>query len=97
MAPCIQLSQVTKRYADTVAVDALSLEVEPGEVMGLLGPNGAGKTTTLCVLTGLVRPDAGAVRLFGKELAKHFIEIAGRMGVLVERPAFMITSRLAGI
>lgn len=88
MAVCIALNQVSKRYGKTVAVDGVSLEVQSGEVMGLLGPNGAGKSTTLYMLTGLVRPDAGTVSLFGKDLHRFFTDIAGRMGVLVERPAF---------
>ncbi len=88
MAECIALEHITKHYGKTVAVDDLSLHVETGEIMGLLGPNGAGKSTTLHIISGLIRPTAGSVALFGRSLHKHFIEIAGRMGVLVERPAF---------
>lgn len=56
---------LTKRYGDSVALDALDLRVAPGEVYGYLGPNGAGKTTTIRLLLGLHRPSAGRVRLFG--------------------------------
>lgn len=62
--------------------------MEPGEVFALLGPNGAGKSTTLAMLTGLLRPTSGSISIFGKDLGKHFLEIAPRMGVVVERPAF---------
>ncbi len=95
MAPVIELEHITKYYGKTVAVNDLSLDVQPGEVMGLLGPNGAGKSTTLHIITGLLHPTAGTVSLFGKDLHKDFIEIAGRMGVLLERPAFPehLTSR----
>ena len=55
------LSHIVKRYGTRVAVDDLSLEVRPGEILGLLGPNGAGKSTTMHVATGLLRPDAGTV------------------------------------
>jgi ABC-2 type transport system ATP-binding protein len=54
-----------KRYGSTVALDALELEIAPGEVYGYLGPNGAGKTTTIRLLLGLHRPSAGSARIFG--------------------------------
>ncbi|HOZ48833.1 MAG TPA: ABC transporter ATP-binding protein [Candidatus Hydrogenedentes bacterium] len=88
MPACIQIAQVTKTFGATVAVSDLSLEVETGEVLGLLGPNGAGKSTTLCMLSGLVRPTSGTIALFGKDPLVQFLDIAPRMGVLMERPAF---------
>ena len=59
----LALSHIVKRYGTRVAVDDLSLEVRPGEILGLLGPNGAGKSTTMHVATGLLRPDAGTVAI----------------------------------
>jgi ABC-2 type transport system ATP-binding protein len=59
----LNLTGVSKRYGDLVAVSDLSLEVLPGEVFGLLGPNGAGKTTTVNMAVGLLAPDTGAVRI----------------------------------
>ncbi len=88
MPTCIETSDLTKCYGRVVAVGGLSLQVETGEVFGLLGPNGAGKSTTLYMLTGLVHPTSGSVTVFGKDLRRGFLEIAGRMGVLVERPSF---------
>ncbi|HEY0487803.1 MAG TPA: ABC transporter ATP-binding protein [Mycobacteriales bacterium] len=64
--PAVDLRGLTKRYGPVVAVDALDLRLEPGEVVALLGPNGAGKSTTVDMLLGLTRPDAGEVRLFGR-------------------------------
>jgi ABC-2 type transport system ATP-binding protein len=61
----IRTSGLTKRYGATVALDALDLAVDPGEVYGYLGPNGAGKTTTIRLLLGLLRPTAGRAELFG--------------------------------
>jgi ABC-2 type transport system ATP-binding protein len=61
----IHTEQLTKHYADTVALDALDLRVSAGEVYGYLGPNGAGKTTTIRLLLGLHRPSAGRATLFG--------------------------------
>src|SRR5450759_182453 len=63
--PAIQTHGLTKRYGDTIALDALSLTVRPGEVYGFLGPNGAGKTTTIRLLLGLHRPSAGGSALCG--------------------------------
>ena len=60
---------VTRRYADVVAVDDVSLGIEPGTLVGLLGPNGAGKTTLLSLLQGLRRPTSGAITLFGGDPA----------------------------
>ncbi len=61
----ITTSSLTKRYGATLALDALELHVEAGEVYGYLGPNGAGKTTTIRLLLGLHRPTAGRAELFG--------------------------------
>jgi len=56
---------VTRRYGDVLALDDVSLDVPPGQVLGLLGPNGAGKSTLINLLLGLRRPDSGTVELFG--------------------------------
>ncbi len=63
----LEAEHVTRRFGPTVALDDVSLTVRTGELVGLLGPNGAGKTTLLSLATGLRRPDAGAVRLFGRD------------------------------
>lgn len=59
---------LTKRYGQRTAVDALNLQVHPGEVYALLGPNGAGKSTTIACLLGFVQADAGSIRLAGSNL-----------------------------
>jgi polyether ionophore transport system ATP-binding protein len=63
--PAIRTEGLSKRYGSTLALDALDLTVEPGEVYGYLGPNGAGKTTTIRLLLGLLRPSAGRAALHG--------------------------------
>ena len=64
-APAIQISGLTKSFGSVRALDGLDLTVPTGEVVGFLGPNGAGKSTTIRVLLGLLRADAGSVRLLG--------------------------------
>jgi ABC-2 type transport system ATP-binding protein len=68
------------------AVEGVDLEVRPGEIFGLLGPNGAGKTTTIKLILGLLRPDAGEIRIFG--LPSSGREARARLGYLPENPYF---------
>jgi ABC-2 type transport system ATP-binding protein len=63
--PLGSFDRVTRRYGDIVAVDDVTLSIDPGQLVGLLGPNGAGKSTLLALLQGLRRPSSGTVRLFG--------------------------------
>jgi ABC-2 type transport system ATP-binding protein len=74
----IQARELTKRYGDTVAVDALSFDIRPGVVTGFLGPNGAGKSTTMRMILGLDHPSAGSVSVGGRryrELAAPLREV----------------------
>ena len=61
----LKLSNLTKKFGDRYAVDALTLDIEKGEILGLLGPNGAGKTTTIQMAVGLLTPDEGEVDILG--------------------------------
>ena len=72
---------VCKSFGDHVALAPLDLEVEAGRIVGLLGPNGAGKTTLLRMVTGITRPDAGELRMWGQP---HHRELLSRMGYLPE-------------
>lgn len=67
-AAALQLTALAKRFGQKVAVDGIDLEVPTGSFFGLVGPNGAGKTTTLSMATGLLRPDAGSVRVHGVDV-----------------------------
>ncbi|MGK4583783.1 alpha/beta fold hydrolase [Kitasatospora sp. HPMI-4] len=87
----LQISSLSKRYhgaADRYAVRDLSFRVEQGQVLGLLGPNGAGKTTTLRMLMGLIRPDAGEIRLFGHAV-RPGAPVLSRVGSFVEGAGFL--------
>ena len=87
MTLTIEATGLRKRYGSVAALDGLDLAVEEGHVVGLLGPNGAGKTTALRVLLGLVRPDAGSVRIDGDPVSQGWV--AGeRVGAMVATPAF---------
>ncbi len=77
----ITLDQISKQYSRRVVVDAVSLEVEQGEVVGLLGPNGAGKTTTFYVITGLEKPDSGRVNMGGRDITSLSIDRRARLGI----------------
>ncbi|GAA2225565.1 CocE/NonD family hydrolase [Kitasatospora cystarginea] len=87
----LQISGLSKRYhgaADRYAVRDLSFRVEQGQVLGLLGPNGAGKTTTLRMLMGLIRPDAGEIRVFGHAV-RPGAPVLSRVGSFVEGAGFL--------
>lgn len=80
----IDVSQLTKRYGSTLAVDHVNFTVQPGEVVGLLGPNGAGKTTMLKILTGYLPPTEGSARMAGLDVTETPIELRRRVGYLPE-------------
>src|SRR6266540_474618 len=75
----IELEALVKTFGTTRALDGLDLTVAPGEIHGFLGPNGAGKSTTIRVLLGLLRADAGEVRLFGGDPWRQAAELHGRL------------------
>ncbi|MGH2784499.1 MAG: ATP-binding cassette domain-containing protein [Actinomycetota bacterium] len=68
--PAIRVDGLVKRFGDVVALDGISLSVEPGTVFGLLGPNGAGKTTAVRILTTIIHPDAGTASVLGHDVVK---------------------------
>ena len=77
----LQTEQLTKRYGDLTAVEALTLEVHEGEILGFLGPNGAGKTTSISMMCGLLRPDSGRVFIHGQPVHGGMPEVRARVGV----------------
>ena len=87
MAAAIEIHNLTKRYDNVTALSQISLEVQPGEIMGFLGPNGAGKTTTLRILTGMIAPTEGTVVIDGLDVTEHSLEVRRRVGYLPEHVA----------
>jgi ABC-2 type transport system ATP-binding protein len=77
-----ELSGVKKRFGKTVALDGLDLQVRAGELFSVLGPNGAGKSTAISLLLGLLKPDAGAARLFGASPFR--VEARRQIGVMMQ-------------
>ncbi|MGH7883961.1 MAG: ABC transporter ATP-binding protein, partial [Candidatus Dormibacteraceae bacterium] len=71
MSPILQVRELRKCFEDRTAVDDISFEVSPGQILGLLGPNGAGKTTTIHMLLGLTRYDSGSINYFGLDFRRH--------------------------
>jgi ABC-2 type transport system ATP-binding protein len=67
----LSVNRLRRLYGDTVAVDDVSFEVEPGEIVGLLGPNGAGKTTTINMILGVLEPTSGTIRIEGADIAAN--------------------------
>lgn len=89
MIPALELTHLSKRFGDKAAVDDLSLVLEQGAFLGLLGRNGAGKSTTLKMVTGLLTPSAGSIRLLGLDLAENPIAIKRQIGVMPEDMALL--------
>lgn len=88
MTPALETRALTKRYDEIVAVDGVDLIVPAGSIFGLLGPNGAGKTTLMRMAFGLVRPDEGAVRTFGKDFMRDGVAALDGVAGFVETPRF---------
>ena len=79
--PLLEIVAVSKRYGALTVADQLSLAVGAGEALGVIGPNGAGKTTMFNLITGDVRPDAGAIRFNGGDVSRLAPHLRCRMGI----------------
>lgn len=82
----ITLSELTKDYGTTVAVDKLSLTVNAGEIYGFIGPNGAGKTTTIRMMGGILAPTSGSIVIGGVDMARNPVEGKRMIGFVPDRP-----------
>ncbi len=83
------LENVHKTYGKRLVVNRVNLRVSPGEIVGLLGPNGAGKTTTFYIATGLIKPNAGRVKLGTKEITRLALHQRAKLGIgyLTQQPS----------
>src|SRR5947207_14813393 len=82
--PVVEVRRLTRRFGNQTALDDVSLTVPRGGVFGLIGGNGAGKTTLIKHLLGLLKPQAGSVRVFGLDPVENPVEALGRIGYLSE-------------
>jgi ABC-2 type transport system ATP-binding protein len=83
--PVVVAERLSRRFGKLVAVEDVSLRVEPGEVYGVLGPNGAGKSTTIRMLCGLLDPSGGTARVVGLDVARHPEQVKARIGYMTQR------------
>ena len=89
MADIVQTRGLCKQYGKVLRVNRLDLQVPEGAIYGFLGPNGAGKSTTLKMILGLVRPTAGSISVFGKEVNGHNrLDMLKQVGSLIESPSY---------
>ncbi len=89
MDPALELVDLTKRFGDKTAVEGLSLTLEPGAFLGLLGRNGAGKSTTLKMVTGLLKPTSGRIRVLGLDLEANPLAVKRQIGAMPEDMALL--------
>ena len=80
----IEVHNLSRAYANLLAVDGVSFTIQAGEIVGLLGHNGAGKTTIMKMLSGYLEPSSGSIRIDGLDLAERSLQIQGRLGYLPE-------------
>ena len=94
----IELTDVSKTYGGKVkALDRVSLRVDSGCIYGFLGPNGAGKTTAIKLITGILQPDGGQIRVDGVDIAKDPIGAKGKIGFVPDDPNVFYASRVWNI
>ncbi len=84
--PSIEIKNLTKKFADFIAVDNISLDIDDGELFGLLGPNGAGKTTTLSMLATILKPTSGSAKLSGIDITEQD-KVRRSIGIVFQDPS----------
>src|SRR5271170_5997167 len=93
-SPAVSTENLTRRFGALTAVDHVQLSVAPGQFFGFLGPNGAGKSTTIKMLTGLLAPTEGRIRILGTDLVADPVTVKRQIGVVPEGLALF--GRLTG-
>ncbi len=83
--PVVLVENLTHRFGDFVAVDHVSFEINPGEIVGYLGPNGSGKTTTIRMLLGLLSPHEGSATVLGYDAYRQTEEVRARVGYMSQK------------
>ena len=83
--PVVEITNLTKRYGEFVALDNLSLTLNRGDILGFIGPNGAGKTTTIRILVGLTRPTSGSARIAGSDCVADARKVRQLVGYMPDK------------
>jgi ABC-2 type transport system ATP-binding protein len=83
--PVVTVDNLTRRFGDFVAVDHVSFQIQPGEIVGYLGPNGSGKTTTIRMLLGLLAPDEGSATVLGFDAYRQTEQVRARVGYMSQK------------
>lgn len=86
--PAIAVTDLVKRFNGRKVVDGVSMQMEPGEIVGFLGPNGSGKTTTIRMMCGLLTPDSGSGRVLGHDILRAQAAIKREVGYMTQRFSF---------
>jgi ABC-2 type transport system ATP-binding protein len=86
-SPLLEVESLTVHYGKRVAVDALDLSLQPGEIVAMLGPNGAGKSTSLLAIAGALVPSHGVIRVGGKTLSEEPMAVRSRIGFADQPPS----------
>src|SRR5437773_839133 len=95
--PALEFAGLVKRFGDNVAVDHIDLAVPAGSFFGLVGPNGAGKTTSLSMAVGLLRPDGGTVKIFGRDVWADPVAAKALIGVLPDGGSVIFSSHVMAL
>ena len=85
---CIQARSLSRSYGSFLAVDGIDLSVESGKIFGFLGPNGAGKTTTIKLLTTLIPPTSGSIKILEIDAIRQPLEVRKKIGVVLQQPSY---------
>jgi ABC-2 type transport system ATP-binding protein len=85
---CIETKSLSKLYGNINAVDRIDISVDYGKIFGFLGPNGAGKTTTIKLLTTLIPPTAGSMKILGLDAITSPLEVRKEIGVVLQQPSY---------
>lgn len=80
----IEISNLTKMYGNGRGIRDINLEIDRGDIFGFLGPNGAGKTTAMKIMTGLIKPDSGDVKILGHSVLNEFEKAMKKVGCIIE-------------
>ncbi|HVJ48507.1 ABC transporter ATP-binding protein [Desulfitobacterium sp.] len=80
----IEIQNLTKRYPNGRGIEDINLEIFKGDIFGFLGPNGAGKTTAMKIMTGLIRPNRGDVKIFGTSVMEEYEKAMASVGCIIE-------------